>query len=1054
MITTANDFLDVVYDQLEYNSGQGYFEVADSTSEPNLSQIEWLEQARQLGAKTIFFVDDFPTVLFFELDTDLTVDTADVEEEIRQLFLKVWNTSRVPLFFVALPGELRVYNAYQKPLKPDEWVAEDRWLRRIQSITQVLELTEFSRPEVESGRLFHQRSNDFDRENRVDQWLLKNLRLLRMKLEGSNKEKREYAHALIGRSIFVQYLEDRKVLVADYFTDINDTENYQNYTNVLGNKEDTYRLFHKLRRDFNGDLFPLSGEEESAIEETELHLLRDFLMGRSMGDQPDLLFWAYDFDIIPIELISNIYEDFYHENGSSEDKGTHYTPTSLVDLVLSQSLTTNRLDNGARVLDPACGSGIFLVEAFKRMVFHQCRKEGVDQLSRAELVSLLTDKIVGFDINKSAIQVAAFSLYLAYLDFREPPDIRANKELPKLIYDPKKPENSGRSLYCTNAFYLTENEKTEIEERIANTKRYEGRADDIRASKIPILPIENLNFDIIVGNPPWGSDTSLDGSIPIQWSEAFRYPLGYKELSQCFIWRLQRLLNPGGEIGLLISSGVFFKHQDNSQAFRQQWLTQNKVRAVYNFAHVRRVFFQSAISPFAVIFYTPLQSDDMKTASQNRIAYISIKQQAFVEKLQAVIINRRDFKLIRQNDFLINDWLWKACLWGSTNDFELIRELKDCNTKLEDVIFDYGMGYQEGSLPKKKSTKEFGVDFELRTEEFDKQQDFENLVIPLKHRYIHRVRNTEIYKGPRLLIKRGVSQSGEKFGEISARLAYTPFAFRNSIIGFRLDSVTLQNHKILLGIILSSLTKFYHFLTCSTWGFWHDEIHVEEHLNLPIRFPRNRVLQKKIVDIVDLITVPNNKQPLFSRDYASWRGLQDELDEAIFDLYELSEEQRDLIRDMCQVTLEYYYYGTNAQALKQPSIGWLENYQNAYLEVWYDRLAAKGKELEIRIFAPRNGLVVGIAFELVDFGTAQVHKPITDDASWQKWLRKLSHSLYQKRSSQIYIDRTIKELTESSMFVVKRAERRLWTKSMARQDAQELLTEVFRLEWEKNGEPA
>lgn len=1049
---TANEFLEEVYDQLDYRSGYGYYPLSTNSSQsPNLSQINWLDQARQLGAESIFFVDDFPTVLFFKHDADLNADTNGIEEKVHQLFLQVWNTSRVPLFFLALPGELRVYSAYQKPTRKDEWQAEDRWLKRIETIAQIVELAEFSRPQVESGNLFQQWASHFKRENRVDQWLLKNLRLLRQKLEDGDGTKREYVHALIGRSIFIRYLEDRKVLVEEYFAELDMSQNYQRYTDVLTSKDATYHyLFPKLRSDFNGDLFPLSDEEVSVIGETDLHLLREFLRGRSMEDQPDLLFWAYKFDIIPIELVSNIYEEFYHENGAEEDKGTHYTPTPLVDFVLSQSLTEERLDAGARVLDAACGSGIFLVEAFKRMVYHACRQRGVEQLSRADLTEILTDKLVGFDVNHSAIQVAAFSLYLAYLDFREPPDIRANKRLPKLIFEAEDSETNGKTLYHTNAFFLTGDEKAEIGERIAGQKPYPCKADDIRANQLPLLPVEDWQFDVIVGNPPWGSDNSPDGVVAIQWCKAFRYPLGYKELSQCFMWRLQRLLNPGGEIGLLISTGVFFKHHERSQAFREMWLSENKVRAVYNFAHVRRVFFQSAISPFAAIFYKPFEGE---ATPQNRFNYVSIKRQAFIEHLQAVIIDHNDLNKVRQSEVLRNDWLWKAYTWGNLNDIELIGELKTCCPKLKDIVTDFGQGYQVGGHPKTKHTRDLGVDFELHTKDFYKNITLNDLIAPIEPKPIYRVANVEVYNGPRLLIKRGVSRSEDKFGEIQARLAYDSFAFRHSIIGLRLDSLTEEQQKVLLGIVLSSLAKYYHFLTCSTWGFWHDEIHVEEHLSLPVCFPETGELQTRIINAVNQIASNNDTPTLFDIENPGWRAMQEELDEAIFDLYELSESQRDLIRDLCNVALEFFYEGTNAQAVKPPSVDWLEHYKDAFLNVWQERLASRGKELEIKVFAPQNGLLVGMVFELVDLGTAQIYEPVTDDTHWQRWFRQLSRLLYQERSSQIYIDRTVKELTDSSIFIVKRAERRLWTKSTARQDAQELLTEVFRREWQRNGEP-
>lgn len=1050
MTISAHDFLEQVLDELDYRNGTGFYSVDTPSIQLNLSQIPWFEQARHLGAESIFFVDDYPTVLFFRHDSTLDSDTSETEEQIYQLFLRVWNTSRVPLFFVALPGEIRVYNAYQKPLKQDEWFSADRWLTRIQSLTEIVELSEFSREWVETGHLFQQKRGTFARENRVDHWLLKNLRLLRQRLEGSNTEHREHVHALIGRSIFIRYLEDRRVLVADYFADLGSSTTYTCYTDVLESKAETYHLFHKLRNDFNGDLFPFNENEEAAIEERDLHLLRDFLLGKSMGEQPSLLFWAYQFDVIPIELISNIYEEFYHQHGNQDDKGTYYTPTTLVDFVLSLSLTSERLDKKARVLDPACGSGIFLVEAFKRMVYHACRSRNVTQLSHEELTQLLTEQIVGFDVNRSAIQIAAFSLYLAYLDFREPPDIRANKQLPKLIYDPENSENSGKSLFHTNAFALTQAEKAELEERIAESKQYKGKADDVRALDMPTLPIDRTSFDVIVGNPPWGADDSLAGKMAVQWCNAFRHSIGYRELSQCFIWRVQKLLNPEGEVGLLVSTGILFKHQDNSKEFRQQWLLQNKVRSVYNFAHVRRTFFPKAIAPFAVIFFERGSSEILH---QHRLSYITIKRQAFIEKLQSVIIDRDDLHKARQRDFLSNDWLWKAYMWGNINDAELIGELKysypSLDSVIENVAENSGRGF--GNSKGKYSTDELVVSSELLDDDFNRKQPFSDLVIPIQKRSIYRVRKTTLYTGNRLIIKRGISKVPPKFGEIQARLAYPDFAFTEKFIGLRIDSLTTAQQQILLGITLSSLAKYYHFLTCSMWGLWNYKIFTSEHLKLPVSFPEDEVLQEKILDATNhLVNAEHDGPTLFSPEQPHWHTTQEELDEAIFDLYELSEPQRDLVRDLCQTTLEFFYEGTQSQAVQPPSIKWLENYQSAFLELWQERLAAQGKELEMRIFAPRHALLVGMSFELVDLGTALRHEPVTDDSTWQQWFRRLGDTLRQRLTENIYIDRTFKELTDSSIILIKRAERRLWTKSMARQDAQELLMEVFKLEWEQS----
>ncbi len=89
--TSAADFLKAAYETLEFTTGNGYYRLTDTTSLPNLAQVSWLEQARKLGAETIFFVGDFPTVLFFKIDRPLDTNTDRIEDEIRQLHLQVWN---------------------------------------------------------------------------------------------------------------------------------------------------------------------------------------------------------------------------------------------------------------------------------------------------------------------------------------------------------------------------------------------------------------------------------------------------------------------------------------------------------------------------------------------------------------------------------------------------------------------------------------------------------------------------------------------------------------------------------------------------------------------------------------------------------------------------------------------------------------------------------------------------------------------------------------------------------------------------------------------------
>lgn len=216
---TPDSFLTEAYKSLEFSNGIGYYPIDAEVPNLSLGKVSWFAQAKELGAKAIYFVEDYPAVLFFALDKDLGENTSALEERIRNLHLKVWNTGSVPVFFVALPHELRIYSAYQKPAKTlEEWRSSNRWLDHVESLTKVIELTDFSRQMIESGRLFQKYQDEFNLNKRVDNFLLSNLRLLREKLEKGDVSKRLSVHALIGRSIFIRYLEDRRILTEDYFS--------------------------------------------------------------------------------------------------------------------------------------------------------------------------------------------------------------------------------------------------------------------------------------------------------------------------------------------------------------------------------------------------------------------------------------------------------------------------------------------------------------------------------------------------------------------------------------------------------------------------------------------------------------------------------------------------------------------------------------------------------------------------------------------------------------------------------------------------------------------
>src|SRR5262249_2331210 len=160
--------------------------------------------------------------------------------------------------------------------------------------------------------------------------------------------------------------------------------------------------------------------------------------------------------------------------------------------------------------------------------------------------------------------------------------------------------------------------------------------------------------------------------------------------------------------------------------------------------------------------------------------------------------------------------------------------------------------------------------------------------------------------------KRGVDQDAG--GRISARLEEDPFCFRNSIHCAVLDDISEDNAKVLLAILWSSLTRYFLFMTSGTWGLWHDEVHQDVIYGLPVRFPKDAGLTKRIVEVVDklreLPEVSEQKSlfavhgmPKHERDKLI-DEMEHRLDQAIYDVFELRDDERERIEELCDLDLD------------------------------------------------------------------------------------------------------------------------------------------------------
>jgi hypothetical protein len=293
------------------------------------------------------------------------------EATLRETYRLAWSFSRSPSLITSEPDRLRVWTCYQEP------PTESDSLTPVDEISRQ-ELESFGQPSLSqqaaktlrlhwgdlvSGQFFQEHKERFQRSHSADQMLLSNLKSVRQQLKRLNLDY-DTIHDLLARIIFIQFLFDRKdsqgnpALNAQFLAHLHEigelSARYRNLPGILKNHRDTYRFFRWLNDKFNGDLFPGKGAtedereaewkaEERKVTQLHLDLLAEFVSGELEMETRQRCLWPlYSFDVIPLDFISSIYEEFVSKKAKKEANNeqkrqrnvdlVHYTPEHLLDL--------------------------------------------------------------------------------------------------------------------------------------------------------------------------------------------------------------------------------------------------------------------------------------------------------------------------------------------------------------------------------------------------------------------------------------------------------------------------------------------------------------------------------------------------------------------------------------------------------------------------------------------------------------------------------------------------------------------------------------------------
>ncbi|HUP77152.1 MAG TPA: N-6 DNA methylase, partial [Pirellula sp.] len=339
------------------------------------------------------------------------------------------------------------------------------------------------------------------------------------------------------------------------------------------------------------------------------------------------------------------------EPSLGERLGAYYTPIPLADYVIAEMERKRAFKEGMKVLDPACGSGTFLVECYRRLIEKKIRSEG-RKLKTSELRELLTRHIFGIDRDDDACRIAELSLILTLLDYVEPPDLEnSNFKLPML--------------------------------RQSNIFKDDFFNDDGDWHSA----LGDVSFNWIIGNPPWSEVTGEPGVdhehyYVAKWTKQNKttHPTGGNQVAEAFLWKAGEDLSSNGVSGLVVPAMTWFKKE--SAAFRRRFFSQREVWCIANFANMAsELFARRAQSPASTVFFlqrSPTQEHSILSFAPFIAEQVANRPQRSRTRAFTwnIIVNGGEIQEVpNQSAIEGNAITWKFAMWGSNRDARLLNKL-------------------------------------------------------------------------------------------------------------------------------------------------------------------------------------------------------------------------------------------------------------------------------------------------------------------------------------------------------------------------------------------
>jgi hypothetical protein len=956
-----------------------------------------------------------PLILFF----DLSNETNNLRE--KEIHKQVWSFDNSPVIFIIKEDEIRIYNALNYSIKEES-------LEEIK-LTKEERNNKFSFWELQSGctwkwlqnEYFENRSKKKHRK-RVNEQLFQNIKEVREYLTNINSENslhEEDANSLILRLIFIRYLIDRKVKIDEIFIsgDLKDVnKRRKSFINLIKQPLQLNSLFQKLNDRFNGVLFK---KLNIVLTQKQSNDLAEIFKGE-LQDENNLFngffFEIFDFSIIPVEVISGIYESLIDEETRKLDSAV-YTPPFLVEYVLNDTVDKYLNEENiseCKIFEVAVGSGIFLVQSLRKMIDKELElnpSQSAKDFSE-RIRNIAKDNLFGIDINEEALKVACFSIYIALLDYQYPKDIDVY-EFPNLL---------DENLFKAD-FFDTNHPFNDL--------------------------IQEDRPKFILGNPPWKKDKSEKHLDWVNTTKTYSKKItGDLEIAQSFLIRTKDFMNAETISALIVTSTLFYNISTTTKEFKTDFLNSFCIHKFFDLSPVRRLIFEKKNSPASIVYFNLSKEE---SHLKNIINHQSIKSNHFLKHFKILVIEKYDQKKILQRHFIENDWMFKVALYGNTLDFNLINKILKSGDKIQDLIDNKtifkGKGFFRGT-PKKHFSFLEGMRFINNNEVkpyYTKVDDYN--VFSYKDTYLESGRKIELYEGEHIYLK--VHALNES--DIVVSYCEETVANRHDIITISSKENT-ELLKEIYSILISKTYTYYQYLTSAAWGIGtRPAIRLEEQLSFPYIKPSEGI-QKELASLVIKFLKPFKEyyqEEIRSESLPTNYSILSQINNITDNLYDVKSYEKDLINYALNVSRYQFqeskqhlvsdftytdktHYRNREFVIKEYASVYIKEFQEIYND----------EHMQIEVYPLDHFIALNFVFSDKKPQKSIIYPK--NKKNEKEVLKRIANNLSISQitdttdpTKNLFIQKDIKGFEDNSFYIIKPNEYKCWHKAMAWYDVAE-----------------